>query len=105
MLKSFAFAALLSLPIAVLAQSQAGKTVTKENAVTATATITAIDPATRSITLRTEKGDEDTFTVGPDVTRFDQLKVGDTIRAKVLTKPSCFSCASRAPQAVPPAPQ
>ena len=23
----------------------------------------------------------DTFTVGPDVTRFDQLKVGDTIKA------------------------
>src|SRR5580765_1418533 len=81
MLKSLAFAARLSLPIAVFAGGQAGKTVTKENAVTATATITAIDPATRSITLRTEKGDEDTFTVGPDVTRFDQLKVGDRIRA------------------------
>ena len=81
MLKSFAFAALLSLPIAAFAQSQASKTVTKENAVTATATITAIDPATRSITLRTEKGDEDTFTAGPEVTRFDQLKVGDKIRA------------------------
>ena len=81
MLKSFAFAALVSLPIAVFAQSQPGKTVTKENAVTAAATITAIDPATRSITLRTEKGDEDTFTVGPDVKRFDQLKVGDKIRA------------------------
>ena len=39
MLKSLAFAALLSLPIAVFAQDQAGKTVTKENAVTATATI------------------------------------------------------------------
>ena len=81
MLKSLTFAALLSLPIAVFAQDQTGKTVTKENAVTATATIRAIDPATRSITLRTEKGDEDTFTVGPEVTRFDQLKVGDTIRA------------------------
>jgi len=81
MLKSLTFAALLSLPIAVFAQDQTGKTVTKENAVTATATIRAIDQATRSITLRTEKGDEDTFTVGPEVTRFDQLKVGDTIRA------------------------
>jgi hypothetical protein len=59
MLKSLAFTALLSLPIAVYAQGEAGKTVTKENAVTATATIRAIDPATRSITLRTEKGDED----------------------------------------------
>ena len=81
MLKSFTLAALLSLPIAGLAQSQPGKTVTKENAVTAVETITAIDHAKRSITLRSEKGDEDTFTVGPDVTRFAQLKVGDKIRA------------------------
>src|SRR5262249_23047264 len=42
---------------------------------------TAIDPATRSVTLRAENGDEDTFTVGPEVTRFNQLKVGDTIKA------------------------
>jgi Cu/Ag efflux protein CusF len=63
------------------AQSEGGQKVTKQNQVTATATIKAIDQATRSITLRTEKGDEDTFTVGADVTRFNQLKVGDTIRA------------------------
>ena len=84
MYKSFAFAALLvALPVVALAGSQekVDKTVTKQNQVTATATIKAIDQATRSITLRTENGDEDTFTVGPDVTRFNQLKVGDTIRA------------------------
>jgi len=56
------------------------QTVTKEGTVTATATITAIDSATRSLTLRTEKGEQDTFTAGPEVTRFNQLKVGDTIR-------------------------
>lgn len=86
MSKCFACAALLvtlSFVPAAGAQtpSQADKSVTKQNQVTATATITAIDQATRSITLRTEKGDEDTFTVGPDVTRFNQLKVGDTIKA------------------------
>jgi Cu/Ag efflux protein CusF len=81
-MKTLAFAALLTvLPLAAFAQGQPGKTVTKENAVTATMTIRAIDQATRSITLRAENGDEDTFTVGPEVTRFDQLKVGDTIRA------------------------
>ena len=56
------------------------QTVTKEGTVTATATITAIDSATRSLTLRNEKGEQDMFTAGPDVTRFNQLKVGDTIR-------------------------
>ena len=84
MSKSFAFVALLatvSIVTVAGAQSQEGKTVTKQNQMTATVTIKAIDLATRSVTLRSEKGDEDTFTVGPDVTRFDQLKVGDTIRA------------------------
>ena len=37
---------------------------------TVTATIKAIDPATHSITLRSENGDKDTFTVRPAVTRF-----------------------------------
>jgi Cu/Ag efflux protein CusF len=86
MSKSFAFVVpLVMVPVmsfaGVQGQDQSGKTVTKQNQVTATATIKAIDPATRSVTLRAENGDEDTFTVGPDVTRFDQLKVGDTINA------------------------
>ena len=83
MLKSLAFASLLVLaPMAADAQQgQGDKTVTKQNKVTSTARIQAIDQATRSITLRAENGDEDTFTVGPEVTRFNQLKVGDTIRA------------------------
>jgi Cu/Ag efflux protein CusF len=86
MSRSFAFIALLTaLPALAFGgtqgQSQGGKTVTKQNTVTATATIKAIDQATRSVTLRAENGDEDTFTVGPDVTRFNELKVGDTIKA------------------------
>lgn len=84
MSRTFVFVAVLAtLPVvtSAAARSQVDKPVTRQNQLTATATIKAIDPATRSITLRTENGDEDTFTVGPDVTRFDQLKVGDTIRA------------------------
>ena len=49
--------------------------------ITTSATITAINKEARTVTLKSEQGDVDTFTVGPDVTRFDQLKVGDTIRA------------------------
>ena len=81
---SFALVAVLAmLPISTLAgaQSQAPKTVTKKNQVTATATVKAIDQATRSITLRMENGDEETFTASPEVTRFNQLKAGDTIKA------------------------
>jgi Cu/Ag efflux protein CusF len=83
MSKSLVFAALLAtLPVTpAAAWSQGDKPITKQNQVTTTATIKAIDPATRSVTLRAENGDEDTFTVGPAVVRFDQLKVGDTIKA------------------------
>lgn len=79
MSKCFAFVTMIAvLAVAAVAGAQ---TVTKQNQMTATATIRAIDPATRSVTLRSANGDEDTFTVGPEVTRFNQLKVGDTITA------------------------
>jgi Cu/Ag efflux protein CusF len=85
MFRSFTSAAVLvALPLLAFAGTQTpsqDKTVTRQNTVTATATVKAIDQKTRSITLRAENGDEDTFTVGPEVTRFDQLKVGDTIKA------------------------
>jgi Cu/Ag efflux protein CusF len=75
MSKTLVFA-LLALPVCVFAQ-----TVTKQDQVTATATITAIDQVSRSITLRAANGDQQIFTVGPGVKRFNQLKVGDSIRA------------------------
>lgn len=81
MLKALVCASLLMAPLAASAQNQADKTVTKQNQVTATVTIRAIDQATRSITVRAENGDEDTFTVGPEVRRFNELKVGDKIKA------------------------
>ena len=71
-------AAVVALPLVSLAQND--KTVTKEAAVTATATIQAIDSTARTVTLKNEKGEEDTFSVGPDVKRFNELKVGDKIR-------------------------
>lgn len=55
-------------------------TVSKSNSVTATATIQAIDITSRTLTLRLENGQEDTFSVGPEVKRFNEMKVGDTIK-------------------------
>ena len=104
MSKAFVCVALLAtLPIvtSAAAPSQGDKPVTKQNQMTATATIKAIDPATRSITLRLDNGDEDTFTVGPAVTRLDQLKVGDTIRA---TYYEAIAFAVRKPGAPPASP-
>jgi Cu/Ag efflux protein CusF len=54
--------------------------VTKSASISGTATIQAIDSTTRTVTLRDEKGQEDTFTVGPQIKRFDELKVGDTVK-------------------------
>lgn len=44
-----------------------------------TATITAIDKATRDVTLKGPQGNEVTVTAGPEVKRFDSLKVGDQV--------------------------
>lgn len=43
------------------------------------ARITAIDPATREVTLKGPKGDEIKVTLGDEVKNFAQLKVGDLV--------------------------
>jgi hypothetical protein len=53
--------------------------VTKANVIKVTATIQAIDATSRSVTLRDDKGNEDTFSVGPAVQRFNELKVGQKV--------------------------
>jgi len=49
-----------------------------------TATITAIDKATRDITLKGPQGREVTVTAGPEVKNFDQMKVGDQVNAQYV---------------------
>ena len=49
--------------------------------ITATATIEAIDRSARQITLKNQKGELTTITAGPEVKRFDELKVGQTVSA------------------------
>lgn len=82
MLRTFVIAFVVSANVAVaLAQGQNPAPVVKQNNQKATFTITKIDQATREVTLKAANGDEDTFTVGPAVARFNQLKVGDKINA------------------------
>ena len=71
----------LALGVGVAAVAAAQEPVTKTQSATATMTIQAIDSTARLITLRDEKGQEDTFSVGPGVQRFNELKVGDTVKA------------------------
>ena len=49
-----------------------------------TATITAIDKATRDVTLKGPQGNEITVTAGPEVKNFDNLKVGDQVNLNYI---------------------
>jgi hypothetical protein len=73
-------AAAVLLPFAPSVGAQT-KTVTGET-VTVTATVEAVEASTRTITLKGPKGNY-VDVVAPDtVTRFSEIKVGDTITAK-----------------------
>jgi hypothetical protein len=82
MKKTFAMCALFAVALFVATTAAAQtKTITGET-VTKTATIEAINHSTRELTLKGPEGNYVTFTVSPEVKRFDTLKVGDTIVAK-----------------------
>ncbi len=71
-------AVLLALPLVARAQ----KPVSQTDAVEMTATIEAIDHTSRMVTLKDKDGEEETIYCGPEVKRFDELKVGDTVSFK-----------------------
>ena len=56
--------------------------VTKTATATTTVTIQAIDHTNRLVTFKDDAGVEDTVVVGPDIKRFDELKVGDRVTFK-----------------------
>ena len=65
--------------MAAVALPVAQAPVTRANTIKVTATIQAIDSTTRTLTLRDDKGNEDTFSVGEGVKRFNELKVGQKV--------------------------
>jgi hypothetical protein len=84
---TFLGAAALAVAVAMPAQAQTGAAVVGKGpgvagaAQTAkiSATITAIDPATRQVTLKGPQGREVVVTAGPEVRNFAQMKVGDKV--------------------------
>jgi hypothetical protein len=68
-------AVLVVLPLVARAQ----KPVTQTDAVELTTKIEAIDKTARLVTLKDKEGDTETIYCGPEVKRFDELKVGDTV--------------------------
>jgi Cu/Ag efflux protein CusF len=105
----------MCLSVMLVASGSPQKTVSKSDVMTATATVQAIDSTNRVITLRSEDGTEDTMYVPNDVTRFDQVKVGDKLKVRyhesmvfqlrkpgeASNKPGDTAAASRTPGAKP----
>ena len=52
---------------------------------TTTATVAGVDPARRQLTLVMPTGRRDEYRAGPDVVNFDQIRIGDHVKA-VLTE-------------------
>jgi len=50
------------------------------------ATVTDIDPARRKVTLTTKAGKKGTFQCGPEVINFDQIRLGDVVKATVTSE-------------------
>lgn len=85
---AFTIFAMVALPAAaqtgaVVAGSKPGK-VGVAQTVKLTATITAIDKATRDITLKGPEGNELTVTAGPEVKNFAAMRVGDQVNVDYL---------------------
>jgi hypothetical protein len=82
------FAVTLALPAAAQNQSVvAGKAPGMAGVAQTTevsAKITAVNAATREITLKGPKGNEVTVVAGPEVKNFAQLKVGDNVTAQYV---------------------
>jgi len=70
-----ALAVLLAMPLVARAQ----KPVSVTDAVELTTKIEAIDHTSRMVTLKDKDGETETIYCGPEVKRFDELKVGDTV--------------------------
>jgi len=86
---AFPILALLAALCIASPHAQDGKTVTKAGQISATATIQAIDSTARTVTLRNEKGEEDTFSVAQggrqdqsDLLRIAGLPVAQTGRSE-----------------------
>ena len=71
--------AVLAVVVALPLLARAQAPVTKADSVEVTATIEAIDHNSRLITLKDQNGVTQTIYTGPEVKRFDELKVGDTV--------------------------
>ena len=69
---------LVSVSSTLLAQSKSFTGQTKVE----TATVEAIEASSRTVTLKKTDGTFVSIVAGPDIKRFDEIKIGDTVTAK-----------------------
>ncbi len=60
------------------------------NSIVRTNTVVAIDAASRTIELKHEDGKITSYKCGPQVANFDQIKVGDRVKATVVDEMALF---------------
>jgi hypothetical protein len=65
--------------------------------ITATSKVTAVDPAKRTVTLTNDAGQTSTYKIGKKVRNFDQIKVGDEVKATLLESVAIMVSKSSAP--------
>jgi hypothetical protein len=83
---SIAFAAQAQAPAptgAVAVATEPGRGIAVAT-VEVTATVAALDKATRGITLALPDGSKSTITAGPEVQNYDQIAVGDVVKAQYI---------------------
>jgi len=66
-------------------------------AVTATAKVTAVDASKRTVSLTNDAGATNTYKLGKTVRNFDQIKVGDEVKATLLESVAVVVRKSSAP--------
>jgi hypothetical protein len=62
-----------------------------------TATVTAIDAANRKVTLVTQDGRKETFKAGPEVVNFDQIRIGDQVKATLTEQLAVYMAKDNPP--------
>ena len=92
----------LACALTVSTMAVAQKPVNQAEAVSATFTVTAIDSAARLVTLTDKDGVTQDIVCGPEVQRFDQLKVGDNVTFRYY---EALATAIRRPGSAPAAPE
>jgi len=77
----YAFGVIAALLLAGCAEMSGGHPATQESLTTATATVEAIDHASRNVTLKDDAdGSSFTVTAGPEVRNLDQVNKGDHVQ-------------------------